>query len=216
MLALPQFSRRQNCSYKVPPTLTATPRLRILQSEHDWGPATKFIPLIQQELAAGRRDTLVMVVDDDRIYPRDALEIYLHYHREFPDAALCFRGGPMPCSLDWRDSKLIFGDQIRDPQKVAVITGCGSYFLQPRFFDETLWDYSAAPPGAFFMDDIWISGSLDRRGIEKFVVPASAMMRSAARQLGTQTLHEIPGGRRRSNNETIQYFRESWKVMATR
>jgi len=31
-----------------------------------------------------------MVVDDDRIYPRDALETYLHYNEQLPDAALCF------------------------------------------------------------------------------------------------------------------------------
>jgi len=46
-----------------------------------------------------------MVVDDDRIYPRDAIETYLHYHEQLPDAALCFRGGEMPRSLDWHDAK---------------------------------------------------------------------------------------------------------------
>ncbi|HEY1583395.1 MAG TPA: hypothetical protein VGF73_09895, partial [Chthoniobacterales bacterium] len=202
--------------YVIPSTLESIPRLRILRSENDWGPATKFIPALQHELAMGRPETLLMVVDDDRLYPRDALATYLHYHRQLPDAALCFRGGPMPRSLDWRESKLTFGNRIREPREVAVITGCGSYFLQPRFFDERLWDYASAPPGAFFMDDIWISGWLNRRGVKKFVVPTSAMMRTAARQLGTLTLHDIPGGRRQSNNETIRFFAESWRVFASR
>ena len=96
------------------------------------------------------------------------------------------------------------------------MTGCGSYLIQPRFFDEALWDYSNAPAGAFFMDDIWISGCLDRRGVKKYVVPGSAMMRTAVRQLGTLTLHDVPGGRQPNNNETIRYFRESWNVFASR
>jgi hypothetical protein len=216
LLAIPKFSLRLQKAYVIPSTLESIPRLRILRSENDWGPATKFIPALQHELAMGRPETLLMVVDDDRLYPRDALATYLHYHRQLPDAALCFRGGPMPRSLDWRESKLTFGNRIREPREVAVITGCGSYFLQPRFFDERLWDYASAPPGAFFMDDIWISGWLNRRGVKKFVVPTSAMMRTAARQLGTLTLHDIPGGRRQSNNETIRFFAESWRVFASR
>ena len=42
------------------------------------------------------------------------------------------------------------------------------------------------------------------------------MMRTAARQLGTLTLHDIPGGRRQSNNETIRFFQSSWNVFTPR
>jgi len=87
-----------------------------------------------------------MVVDDDRIYPRDAIETYLHYHARLPEAALCFRGAVIP----------------------------ENYLIQPDFFDSALWDYSTSPPSTFYVDDIWISVCLDRRGIEKYVVPASA------------------------------------------
>ena len=216
VLAVPPFSFRQKKAYVIPPALAAISQLQIVRCDRDWGPATKFIPTIQRELAAGRGRTLVMVVDDDRVYPRDAIETYLHYQEQLPDAALCFRGGEMPRTLDWQDAKLTYGDQIREPRPVAVVTGCGSYLIQPRFFDEALWDYSNAPAGAFFMDDIWISGCLDRRGVKKYVVPGSAMMRTVARQLGTLTLHDVPGGRQPSNNETIRYFHESWNVFASR
>src|SRR5206468_9777861 len=100
---------------------------------------------VQEELAAGRRNTLVMVVDDDRVYPRDALETYLYYSELLPGAALCFRGAAIPRSLDWRDAKMIYASELREPRRAAVITGCGSYLIQPRFFDESLWDYSNAP-----------------------------------------------------------------------
>jgi hypothetical protein len=216
VLSIPEFSVRQKRPYSVPKYLSEFSTLRILRCKADWGPATKFIPLVQEELAAGRTNTLIMVVDDDRIYPREALETYLHYHEQFPNAALCFRGGPMPRNFYWFLPKLFLGSRLREAKRVAVITGCGSYLIQPRFFDSALWNYSDAPTGAFYMDDIWISGNLDRRGVEKYVVPASAMMRTVRQQAGTMSLHRVPRGRTYHNNEVVEYFHDTWNVFSSR
>lgn len=214
ILAVPEFSIREQQPYVVPEYLLRLARLRILSCRRDWGPATKFIPVVREELAAGRGDTLIMVIDDDRVYPRDALETYLHYTQKLPGAALCFRGAAMPRTLDWRDARMIKASELRQPEAVAVITGCGSYLIQPRFFDESLWDYSPAPQGAFYMDDIWISGCLTRRKVQRYVVPASAMMRSVRRQRRTLSLHDVPNGRQNNNNETIAFFKDAWDVFA--
>jgi hypothetical protein len=216
VLALPEFSVREQRPYLVPKYISRWPQVHVLRCSKDWGPATKFIPVVQEELAAGRPNTLIMVVDDDRVYPRDALQTYLHYSEQLPEAALCFRGAVMPRSLDWRDAKMIYANELREPQPAAVITGCGSYLIRPRFFDESLWDYSRAPRGAFYMDDIWISGWLSRRGVERYVVPASAMMRSVLRQRWTLSLHDVPEGRQYSNNETIAFFRDTWDILDSR
>src|SRR5919106_1233886 len=216
ILAVPEFSIREGRPYVVPGYLLRLPRLRILCSRRDWGPATKFIPVVREELAAGRGDTLIMVVDDDRVYPRDALETYLHYNQQFPEAALCFRGAAMPRTLDWREARMIKASELRQPEAVAGITGCGSYLIQPRFFDESLWDYSGAPEGAFYMDDIWLSGCLPRRKVQRYVVPGSAMMRSVRRQRRTLSLHDVPNGRQYNNNETIAFFGNAWDVFAPR
>ena len=48
----------------------------------------------------------MLVDDDDRVYPRDALETYLYYSELLPGAALCFRDAVMPRSLDLRDAKM--------------------------------------------------------------------------------------------------------------
>src|SRR5205809_5952046 len=177
VLAIPEFSVRERRPYVVPKYISRLPRVRVLRCREDWGPATKFIAAIQDELAAGRENTLIMAVDDDRLYPRDALETYLYYSEQLPNAALCFRGAAMPSTLDWDDAKMIRASELREPRPVAVITGCGSYLIQPRFFDESLWDYSVAPQVAFHIDDIWISGCLSRHGGKRYVVPASASMR---------------------------------------
>src|SRR5213080_2603364 len=212
VLAIPEFSVREQRPYVVPKCIFQLPRVRVLRCREDYGPATKFIAAIQDELAAGRENTLIMVVDDDRLYPRDALETYLHFNNQFPDAALCFRGAAMPSTLDWDDAKMIYAKDLRDPRPVAVITGCGSYLVQPRFFDQSLWNYSVAPSVAFYIDDIWISAWLSRRGVKRYVVPASAMMRSVRRQRRTVSLNKIPG-RQKLNNETIAFFRDTWDII---
>jgi hypothetical protein len=215
VLAIPEFSVREQRPYEVPKYISRLPRVRILHCRRDWGPATKFIPIVREELAAGRGETLIMVVDDDRVYPRDGLETYLHYNKQLPEAALCFRGAAMPRNLDWRDARMIKASELRQPQPAAIITGCGSYLIQPRFFDESLWDYSQAPKGAFYMDDIWISGCLTRHGVKRYVVPATAMMRSVRRQRRTLSLHDVPDGRQYNNNETIAFFATAWDVFAS-
>src|SRR5437764_13691514 len=208
VLAIPEFSIREQRRYAVPKHISRWPRMRVLHCRRDWGPATKFIPIVREELGAGRGSTLIMVVDDDRVYPRDALETYLHYNEQLPEAALCFRGAAMPRNLDWRHAKMIRASELRQPQPAAVITGCGSYFIQPRFFDESLWDYSEAPQGAFYMDDIWISGCLARRNVNRYAVPASAMMQCVFQQGRTVSLHDVPDGRQYRNNETLAFFRD--------
>jgi len=215
VLAIPEFSVREQRRYELPKHISRLPRVRILHCRRDWGPATKFIPIVREELAAGRGDSLIMVVDDDRVYPRDALETYLHYNKQLPDAALCFRGAAMPRNLDWRDATMIKGSELREPRSVAVITGCGSFLIQPRFFDESLWDYSKAPQAAFYMDDIWISGWLARRNVKRYAVPTSTMMRSVRRQRQTLSLHDVPNGRQHNNNETIAFFADAWDVFAS-
>lgn len=212
VIAVPEFSIREQRPYVVPESIARLPHVRVLRCGKDWGPATKFIPAVREELAAGRSDTLIMVVDDDRVYPRDAVETYLYYYQQLPDAALCFRGAAMPRNLDWRVARMRYGDEIRQAHRVAVVTGCGSYLIQPRFFDQSLWDYSGAPYGAFYMDDIWISGWLSRRGVPRYLVPTSARMRSVAQQRATLSLHDVPKGRQHNNNETIAFFRDSWDV----
>jgi len=212
VLAIPEFSVREQRPYVVPEYLLRLPRVRVLHCAEDWGPATKFIGAIQDELAAGRKNSLIMVVDDDRLYPPDALETYLYYSEQLPNAALCFRGAAMPSTLDWDDAKMIYAKDIREPRPVAVITGCGSYLVRARFFDRSLWDYSGAPSVVFYIDDIWISAWLSRHGVKRYVVPASAMMRTVRRQRRTVSLNRIPG-RQKLNNETIAFFRDAWDII---
>src|SRR5438094_3691302 len=56
VLAIPEFSIRERRPYVVPKYISRLPRVRVLGCHEDWGPATKFIAAIQDELAAGHGD----------------------------------------------------------------------------------------------------------------------------------------------------------------
>src|SRR5712691_9951135 len=58
VVAIPEFSVREQRPYVVPKHISRLPRVRILRTPEDWGPATKFIGAIQDELAAERQNTL--------------------------------------------------------------------------------------------------------------------------------------------------------------
>src|SRR5262249_46445362 len=62
VLAIPEFSIRERRPYVVPKYISRLPRVRVLRCREDWGPSTKFIAAIQHELAAGREDTVIIVV----------------------------------------------------------------------------------------------------------------------------------------------------------
>src|SRR5262245_53443907 len=63
VLAIPEYSVRERRPYIVPKYISRFPSVRVLHGGKDWGPATKFIAAIQDELATGRENTLIMVVD---------------------------------------------------------------------------------------------------------------------------------------------------------
>ena len=72
----------------------------------------------------------------------------------------------------WSENYLVYGNELFWPHPVSVIRGNCGYLVQSKFFDHQLWEgYGDAPPGAFFMDDVWISGRLAAGGVRRFVVP---------------------------------------------
>ena len=170
-LALPAKSIRERKEYIVPPWLLDHPVVTILPTEKDWGPATKLIPVLRH--FAHAPETTILAVDDDNVYPRQYIETFVRFAHALPEAALSLRGWPISPSRKWRDSREFKGTQINSPVETDIITGCGGIMVRPRFFDADFFDYGAAPPQAFFVDDIWISGHLARRKIAKYVLPFS-------------------------------------------
>ena len=68
-LAIPKYSIREEKKYKIPDDLKSCSRITILNTEKDWGPATKIIPTFLKEV--NNRNAIIIIVDDDNIYPKE-------------------------------------------------------------------------------------------------------------------------------------------------
>jgi hypothetical protein len=60
---------------------------------------------------------------------------------------------------------------IDHPEPTDVLEGYMGIAYRRGFFDDAIFnDYSKAPPESFFVDDVWISGHLAMRGVQRLVV----------------------------------------------
>lgn len=101
-----------------------------------------------------------------------------------------------------------------------------AYAVQTAFFDRKLWQYKDVPDGARWMDDVWISGNLARRGVPRLVVPFDENTFTWNSWLPTLTLDQIRlrrepkyqryrgnTPREAANNQALTYFMDDWDVM---
>lgn len=134
---------------------------------------------------------------------------FLDWHVRYPDTALGYRAWSLPESLDYNAVRVLFATSIATSQPVDVLTGTWGFLVQPRFFDGQLTDYSSYPAEAFFVDDIWFSGHLARRGVPRRVItvlnPPWPTWASLVNALGVE---ENADGTK--DNLVIQAFEPYW------
>lgn len=163
ILALPHRSRRDGQPYPIPVDLPAG--VSILRCD-DLGPATKLLPALRAEPEA-----LVVALDDDVIYPRDYLETLLAVHRQHPRAALGWRGWRIEADVPPRRFRHIWASAVKAPQPVDILLGWGGYLIPPGSLDNAVFEYEGWPEAMRWVDDVWVSGHLARRGVARLVVP---------------------------------------------
>lgn len=206
-LALPPYSRRERRGYQVPDRIRRQPRVTVLETARDWGPATKLIPVLDH--LAGKPDARVVIVDDDNVYPRTFIETLVRHGDALPGAALGLRGWPVPRSLRWAERRTIFGTMVTAPVRTDVLEGCGGILVRPRYFDASLREPTEA---ALYADDVWISGHLARSRVPAYVVP----YRGARIHLGSIAGLLGPALNRTDNREGVHetalmaHFRRNW------
>ena len=205
--------KRANCEptkqYILDRRISQCPRVRVTVIDEDTGPSLKFIPAIQQYQ---NHKTAIIVVDDDNVYPSTLVEKLLSAAKNEPHIVHAGRGWQHSPDLKWAHTKTIFSHKIRQPHRVAVITGCGGYIFSPELLSnmhvQDLVNYSEAPASAKLMDDIWISGHLSRWGIAKQITPGIPMFRPSMSTLFTP--RHLNPARAAKNDEVIAYFRNVW------
>lgn len=221
-LNLPAFSRREQAAYVIPDWLENLQSVEIVPCE-DCGPATKLIPSLSLP-----PDTMIVVVDDDRIYPANLIADLEAAAQRNPDAAFGFSGWVAPPDLTDRPTTILSNirmtppvpvraRRLRTPHAVDMLQGLSGYLVRPRFFDvAALTDYSGAPDAAFFVDDVWISAHCSA---PKFVLPASraGFPGRARKELYKATslgLVNRGGGdvHKRNNTIMLRHFAGRWTV----
>ena len=136
----------------------------------DEGPATKLLPALTLE-----PDALVVVVDDDVVYPRGFIAALLDGHRRRPHAAVGFRGVRLRPGARFAELDHVFATGIPQAQPVDVLFGTWGYMLPARALGREVRDFSGAPEALRWVDDIWISGHLARAGVERWVVSSGEL-----------------------------------------
>eukprot|EP00484_Ammonia_sp_Unknown_P018957 CAMPEP_0197026780 /NCGR_PEP_ID=MMETSP1384-20130603/6803_1 /TAXON_ID=29189 /ORGANISM="Ammonia sp." /LENGTH=249 /DNA_ID=CAMNT_0042455511 /DNA_START=272 /DNA_END=1018 /DNA_ORIENTATION=- len=166
-LNIPHKSARTGKPYEIPSSLTdLTNRyaslFQIIQSKTDYGPLTKLYPTLETEQDA---DTLIITVDDDKVYPRHLVKTIAWYSQHHPFVAWgdCGWGfqripawmndiGVVPVYVPWMN-------RFKGGTKVEVLQAvCGNGYR--RSFFKNLSILGNPPKGCFTTDDLWISGYL--------------------------------------------------------
>jgi hypothetical protein len=175
-LYVPRFSTREQRAYLVPDWLRRLRSVRIIEVDRDEGPATKYLTAMRTLPADGK----LIVVDDDRIYRDDMIEILDAAATAHPDAGYGLGGWIVPPDLKDRRTTIamhlagcppaqIRPYRIAAPKPIDILMGCHAYLVRPRFFDlDRLGNYAGAPREAFLADDIWLSAHCT---VPKFVLP---------------------------------------------
>ncbi|MEP2533046.1 hypothetical protein [Shimia sp.] len=223
LLNVPDFSLREEVAYDVPAHLEQLDAVEIVRGK-DWGPATKLIPA----LLASEPDQLIVVGDDDRIYPHDFLATFETTASEHPDDALTMAGWVVPSDLMDRPTTLrsnllqeppapLRGHRLKSTREVDVLLGVFGYAVRPRFYDlQELTDIDDTPRAAFLADDVRSSALCQ---VARFVIPCRGLSFLPKADTAHYKLTALANLNRgdgsledRNNTKAIRHYANRWRV----
>jgi len=201
VLAWPWRSLRTGLPYPAPPPVPAG--IEVIRCGDD-GPVTKLLPVLAEE-----PDALIVVVDDDVIYPVDFVRCLLAGHARHTDAVVGLRGWRFQGDVDW--ARHLFGTGVNQSVEVDILLGTWGYLVPPGAFDRAVHDFTGWPPEVRWVDDIWVCGHLARRGVKRVVVPATGL---PVETVGSWIAALSAGPNRSGGNDRIGLatFARWWRV----
>lgn len=221
IINVPDYSIREKTAYVVPAFLKQLKSVGINPCR-DQGPATKFLPVVNTAEAG----QMIIVVDDDRIYPDTLVSELVAAASANPEAAFCMSGWQAPADLIDRPTTIwanfwltpptqLRGRRLAAMQPIDVLMGYAGYIIRPRHLDlAALNDFSMAPSEAFYVDDVWISAHCR---VPKFALPTrrfnyqSKLRKRHYDLTSLASINRGPGGNlQRNNTIVLQHFRPLW------
>ncbi len=191
-LNLPRAYRRFAFDPAHPPTVPEGCTVHLC--DHDFGPATKVLPTVQRYAGQGVN---ILFCDDDKVYDPGWAARLLAAAVEHPDCCIVEQGSQFSkyTGTDWPSPRQPRAQFIRKswgyrlrraaslgrwkPRKtissgyVDFLEGWGGVLVRPEFLaDPAIYDI---PGNIWMVDDVWLSGHLERAGIPIWLTSDSAI-----------------------------------------
>ena len=215
--------------------------VRIIQPEEDLGPASKVL-FAAADLKG--TDCDIIYCDDDMIYEADRFARILKERDGRFDHCVStdfgpahFEGGQVlatrhpvarmpPKSLSYRIRRGLqilretatrrkgnkpFRYRVGQAGYTSIAKGFGGVLVRPEFFDDLFYDI---PPVLWTVDDYWLSGHMERKGIPiwtgaKFRIPVQAETYAV-----TALFNSVVDGsnRNQANDACVRYMQETYNI----
>jgi hypothetical protein len=111
---------------------------------------------------------------------------------------------------DSRYPVYVHGTGLASPRSVDALMGMWGYLIPPGALDDAVHDFQGWPEEVRWQDDIWISGHLARRGVERLVVPIDGIPVRSPNTFVSALHHTV---NRSGHNERVakESFRTWWQ-----
>lgn len=231
-LYIPKKYKRFEYSIGDLPRVPEGINLRLI--DEDLGPATKVLPAADEYRD---QDVYILFCDDDKLYDPKWAQRFLDAALHKPECCICEEGGqlsaPQYANDGWQGARepragfINKGFSYRlkraaslgtwKPSKakaagyVDILEGWGGVLVKPEFFDSACFDI---PDVLWTVDDVWLSGCLERRGIPIWLNTENKI-RSIGRKREIAALNNfVYNGYDRidANRACIEFFRENHRI----
>jgi hypothetical protein len=175
VLSVPEIFNRTQQRYVIPKRFLDHPAITILRPGNDLGPITKLLPILEREWK--HKDTLILCIDDDMVYPKNLVKTFISAREMLGDVAITGTGYRIPPSLSNKDRKKFKqrGHRLSQPEAVDIIMGNSGFMVTPAMFDKQIFNTTNIPEEAFYADDLWISLHLATKNTKRYAVPIKGL-----------------------------------------
>ncbi|PTE14320.1 hypothetical protein [Pseudogemmobacter blasticus] len=233
-LYIPRRYRRFDYDPAQLPKLPEGVTLRLI--DEDLGPATKVLPACRDYRG---QDVRILFCDDDKVYDPGWAQRFVEAGADQPGCVICEEGGlldtPFYAHDGWQSPRQPkagyrrkdLGYRLRralslgrwKPSKamtsgyVDILEGWGGVMVRPDDFDDAAYDI---PDVLWTVDDVWLSGCLERRGIPIWLnVRDKVRSKGSSNEVKEAALRNfVYQGHDRisANRACIRYFRETYGI----
>lgn len=235
IINIPYFLKKTGTQYIIPKWLRSMEGIITINRCEDYGPATKYITILQ----IADPNQRIYITDDDVLLDKNTLEWHSLYGKKYPTCCLANIGVKLE-NLNFQRGtiylsnnnailnlgfKMFYIDNSKTVEnlttKIDIVLGFGGYSLIPSMINVNDVMPNNLPKEAFFVDDIVISGALAKNNVTRLVIKGPEISRMTIGDLydyvvgyliksNVEILSVSNNSTHKNNNTMINYFRNYW------